>query len=59
MPSLTFLQASFVVEGKSGRKVFFGGDTAYCDAFKEIGATFGMMPLSSFSELVAQSVALE
>ena len=41
------LWGSFAVLGKDGNKFWFGGDTAYCDVFKQIGKKFGPFQLSA------------
>ena len=40
------LWSGWVIKGKHSR-FFFGGDTAYCPAFKEIGAEYGPFTLSA------------
>ena len=41
------LWGSFAVLGKDGNKFWFGGDTAYCDVFKQIGKKLGPFQLSA------------
>ena len=41
------LWGSFAVIGKQGNRFWFGGDTAYCDVFKQIGKRFGPFQLSA------------
>lgn len=41
------LWGSFAVIGDHGNKFWFGGDTAYCDVFKQIGKKLGPFQLSS------------
>lgn len=40
------LWCSFVIEGPSGRRIFFGGDTGYCPTFQEIGREQGPFELA-------------
>ena len=43
----THLWGGWVVEGvKYGKKIFFAGDTGYCDVFKLIGEKFGGIDVS-------------
>jgi N-acyl-phosphatidylethanolamine-hydrolysing phospholipase D len=43
----TCLWGSFAVKSaSSGKRVFFGGDTAYCDVFEQIGKKLGPFDLS-------------
>lgn len=44
----TCLWGSFVVGSEQGR-VFFGGDTSYCDVFKQIGELYGPFDVSALS----------
>ena len=41
------LWGSFAIIGKDGNKFWFGGDTAYCDVFKQIGRKLGPFQLSA------------
>lgn len=41
------LWGSYAVLGKHGNKFWFGGDTAYCDVFKQIGKKLGPFHLSA------------
>ena len=41
------LWGSFAVIGKKGHRFWFGGDTAYCDVFKQIGQKIGPFHLST------------
>lgn len=41
------LWGSWTVIGKNGSKFWFGGDTAYCDVFKQIGKRFGPFDLAA------------
>ena len=41
------LWGSFVIIGKAGHRLWFGGDTAYCDVFKQIGQRYGPFHLSA------------
>jgi len=41
------LWGSFAVLGKHGNRFWFGGDTAYCEVFKQIGKKFGPFQLSA------------
>ena len=43
----TALWGSFVIIGKNGYRLWFGGDTAYCDVFKQIAKRFGPFHLSA------------
>ena len=35
-----------MIETAKGKKIFYAGDTGYCDIFKEIGEEFGGFDLS-------------
>ena len=41
------LWGSFAIVGKCENKFWFGGDTAYCDVFKQIGKKLGPFQLSA------------
>ncbi|KAJ2744146.1 Protein-lysine N-methyltransferase efm4, partial [Coemansia sp. BCRC 34301] len=51
------LWSSWVIEGPSGRRIFFSGDTAYssthanaeCPAFKQIGQVYGPIDLAALA----------
>jgi len=40
------LWGGFVIESPTKKKVFYSGDTGYCEIFKEIGEFFGGFDLS-------------
>ena len=41
------LWGSWVVIGSDGHKFWFGGDTAYCDGFSQIGDKYGPFDLAA------------
>ena len=42
----TRLWGGFVLETPFNQKIFYAGDTGYCDVFKEIGQLFGPFDLT-------------
>jgi L-ascorbate metabolism protein UlaG (beta-lactamase superfamily) len=39
------LWGGFVIESPTGKKVFYSGDTGYCEIFKELTKVFGSFDL--------------
>lgn len=42
----TRLWGGFVIKTPKGQKIFYSGDTAYCEIFKEVGDLFGPFDLA-------------
>ncbi len=43
----TVLWGSWVILGKEGHKMWFAGDTGYCDVFQQIGKRYGPFDLAA------------